>query len=239
MMASGFAQVFNIYCDESCHLENDGQRAMVLGALWCPARESKEAATRIREIKAGHGLAPGFEAKWTKVSPAKLGFYRNLVDYFFDDDDLHFRALIIPDKSQLDHAAFGQDHDTWYYKMYFDTLKVLLAPGSEYRIYVDIKDTRSAAKTRKLHEILCNNAYDFERKMITRVQTVRSHEVQQMQLADLLLGVVSYENRGCGRSPAKDQLVKRMQERSGYSLTRSTLLREEKVNLLRWESRSR
>jgi hypothetical protein len=22
------SQVFNVYCDESCHLENDGQRAM-------------------------------------------------------------------------------------------------------------------------------------------------------------------------------------------------------------------
>ena len=27
---------YNIYCDESCHLRNDGQKAMVLGALWCP-----------------------------------------------------------------------------------------------------------------------------------------------------------------------------------------------------------
>jgi len=30
------SQVFNVYCDESCHLENDHQTAMVLGAVWCP-----------------------------------------------------------------------------------------------------------------------------------------------------------------------------------------------------------
>lgn len=24
-------QTYNVYCDESCHLENDGQKAMVLG----------------------------------------------------------------------------------------------------------------------------------------------------------------------------------------------------------------
>jgi len=24
----------HIYCDESCHLENDHMRSMVLGALW-------------------------------------------------------------------------------------------------------------------------------------------------------------------------------------------------------------
>ena len=27
---------YNLYCDESCHLENDGQKAMVLGTLIAP-----------------------------------------------------------------------------------------------------------------------------------------------------------------------------------------------------------
>ena len=26
-------KTYNIYCDESCHLENDGKRFMVLGAV--------------------------------------------------------------------------------------------------------------------------------------------------------------------------------------------------------------
>ena len=26
--------LYNIYCDESCHLEQDGQPVMVLGAVW-------------------------------------------------------------------------------------------------------------------------------------------------------------------------------------------------------------
>ena len=30
------SDTFNVYCDESCHLENDHQKAMVLGAVWCP-----------------------------------------------------------------------------------------------------------------------------------------------------------------------------------------------------------
>ncbi len=30
------SQICNIYCNESCHLENDHQQAMVLGAIWCP-----------------------------------------------------------------------------------------------------------------------------------------------------------------------------------------------------------
>jgi len=231
------SQIFNIYCDESCHLEHDGMPVMVLGAVWCPLEQSPEMASRIREIKTKHGLAPAFEVKWTKVSRGKLGFYTDLLDYFFDDDHLHFRALIVPDKDRLQHEAFGQTHDAWYYKMYFDLLKVLLSPQAEYRIYLDIKDAHSGEKIRKLHDVLCNNMYDFERRIITRVQTVRSHEVEQIQLADLLTGTVSYANRGLDTNAGKLALVKRMRDRSRYNLQRTTLLREDKVNLFRWEAR--
>ncbi len=230
------SDTFNIYCDESCHLEGDAQAVMVLGAVWCPAETTREAAQRIREIKKEHGLSPAFETKWSKVSPGKEDFYRALLDYFFDDGDLHFRALIVPDKSKLQHEVFDQTHDSWYYKMYFDMLKVLLSPHAEYRIYLDIKDTRSADKIRKLHDVLCNNMYDFDHKIITRVQTVRSHEVEQIQLADLLIGAVGYANRRLTSSSAKCSLVERMQKRSGYSLQKTTLLKEEKVNLFRWQA---
>lgn len=228
---------YNVYCDESCHLQNDHQRVMVLGAVWCPLEKTREISMRLREIKLRHGLPPNFEVKWSKVSPGKFLFYKDLIDYFFDDDDLHFRALIIPDKSKLRHEDFSQDHDTWYYKMYFELLKVLLTPGDDFRIYLDIKDTRSSDKTTNLHEVLCTNMYDFERKIITRIQTLRSHEVEQVQLADLLIGTISYANRKLNTNAAKVDIVERMKTRSHYSLTRTTLLREDKVNLFRWEAR--
>jgi hypothetical protein len=208
---------------------------MVLGALWCPSEKTREIAQRIREIKARHKLAANFEIKWTKVSPAKLDFYLDILNYFFDNDDLHFRALIVSDKTKLCHEAYCQSHDTWYYKMYFDLLKVLLTPRDHFSIYLDIKDSRSAAKVRNLHDVLCNNLYDFHRDIIRRVQNVRSHEIEQVQLADLLIGVVSYTNRGLSENSAKAALVHCMKTRSGYSLTRTTLLREEKVNLFHWE----
>lgn len=64
-------QIYNVYCDESCHLEHDSQVAMVLGAVWCPLEKTREIAKRLREIKTRHGLSPNFEMKWVKVSPAK------------------------------------------------------------------------------------------------------------------------------------------------------------------------
>ena len=229
-------RVFNVYCDESCHLENDHQKAMVLGAVWCPLEKTREIAVRIREMKARHGLSQQSEIKWVKVSPAKVQFYLDIIDYFFDDDDLHFRALIVPDKSQLRHEDFKQIHDEWYYKMYFDMLKVILYPDARYRIYLDYKDTQGATKAAKLHEVLCNNMYDFSRQIIERLQIVRSSEVEILQMADLLTGVVSYANRDLTTSSAKLALVGRIQERSGYSLTRTTLFREDKVNLFVWHA---
>ncbi|MBA8883017.1 DUF3800 domain-containing protein [Dokdonella fugitiva] len=226
----------NVYCDESCHLENDRQKAMVLGAVWCPEDRRREIAERIREIKVRHKLEAGFEAKWTKVGAAKLAFYRDLVDFFFDDDDLHFRGLVVPNKDSLDHEKHSQDHDTWYYKMYFTLLKVCLDPHKTYKIYIDIKDTRGAEKVEKLHDVLCMNAYDFSRKVIQDVKRVRSHEVEQMQITDLLVGALSYLHRGLKDSAAKLELIDRIRRRSRYSLLKNTLYAESKFNLLVWQA---
>ena len=227
---------YNVYCDESCHLEHDGINVMTLGAVWCPAEKTQEVNTRIREIKAKHGIAPTSELKWTKVAPSKLAVYQDIVDYFFDDDDLHFRGLIVPNKGILDHSRFNQTHDDWYYKMYFDMLKVIFSPENRFNIYVDIKDTHSHEKV-----VCCNSQYDFSARIIKKIQPIRSHEVQLMQVVDVLIGAVAYKNRefpeGFSCSTAKQALIERIGKRAGYTLSQTTLYRENKFNLLRWESR--
>lgn len=231
--------VYNVYCDESCHLENDRQKVMVLGAVWCPLKKARDIAVRIREIKTQHNMKPGFEIKWTKVSPAKMDFYLDVVDYFFSERNLHFRSLIVPDKSKLQHGFFDQTHDDWYYKMYFDMLKVIFNPKARYRVYLDIKDTRGGTKVAKLRDVLRNSMYDFSGEIVERIQLVRSHEVEILQLTDLLIGAVSYINRHLSGNAAKVALVERIKKRSGYDLTRTTLLKENKVNLFSWHASER
>ena len=226
---------FNVYLDESCHLENDSADVMMLGAVWCPLAKARDIGIRVRDIQKQHGLSDEFEIKWTKVSQSKGDFYLAVLDYFLDNDDLHFRGVVVPDKTKLDHARYGQSHDDWYYKMCFTLLEPIVVPKRQYSIYLDIKDTRSEQKRRKLEEVLRNANYDGSGNIIRRVQQIRSHESKLMQLADLIMGVVTYANRGLETSSAKLAMVERLKERSGFSLTRSTWLREPKLNLLVWE----
>lgn len=240
-------EIINIYCDESCHLENDKEKVMALGAVYCPTSKKSEIFQMLSELKKKHNLIPKnkknpndnrayYELKWNKISLAKINYFKDVVDYFFADDDLNFRVLVVPDKSKLDYEKFNHTHDTFYYKMYFSMLKVILNPDKAHHIYIDIKDTRSREKVHKLEQVLRNDKYDYAKEIIKKVQQVRSHEVELIQLADLLTGAVSYVNRGLADSRAKNILIEHIRHRSKYSLTKSTLIREQKFNIFLWES---
>lgn len=226
----------HIYCDESCHLENDGMKAMVLGALWCPAEQRKSLTRKIKALKAAHGLAPNFEIKWVKVSPGKLPFYQALLDLFFEEAGLNFRGVVMPEKHKLDHARFRQSHDEFYYKQWYTLLNRLIHPEKHYRIFLDMKDTQGRKKVAKLHDVLCNAKYDFDRNIIKSIEQVQSHDVLLLQLADLLIGALSYVHRSLHGSPAKQALVAHIRHRSGLTLEQSSLLRAEKFNLFIWEA---
>lgn len=225
----------NMYCDESCHIENDHQKTMVLGSVWASAEHTKLASARIKEIKTKHGIDSTQEVKWTKISPKNAQMYLDLVDYFFDNADLHFRGLVVPDKTILDHDSYGQTHNDWYYKMYFLLLTAVLAKENKYNIYMDIKDTLGGKRIAKLREVLASAKYDFERNVVNRTQLIRSHEVQLIQLADILIGALMYKHRGAYNSNAKKLIVQRIEQRSGFTLTKNTLLTEDKFNIFIWK----
>lgn len=232
---------YNIYCDESCHLENDGINDMSIGAIWVPKANVPEINSRIRDIKIKNKFNVKSEAKWTKVCTKHLQMYLDLVDLFFDVSELKFRCLLIPNKSALDHERFNQTHDDWYYKMYFEMLSYIFDNSNEYNTYIDIKDTNSYRKSQKLHEVCCNSIYDFSGKSILKIQPIRSHEVEIMQLVDILIGAVTYANRNFSekhiKSSAKLQIIERIKQRSGRNISKTSMLRDYKFNLFIWRSR--
>jgi len=212
---------------------------MILGAVWCPQPAAAAQNYRIAALKKEYGLSQFFEIKWGKVSSSKVAFYAALVNSFFDTATLNFRAWVVPDKSILRHESLAQTHDDWYYKMYFNMLKVIIRPNHMYHVYLDIKDSQSRRKLQKLHEVLANANYDFQRKIIARMQHVHSHDVGLLQMTDLLVGAVSYAVRNLTGSPAKRQIVELVKQRSGLSLTRNTLPSATKFNLCFWQPNRR
>jgi len=226
-----------IYCDESCHLENDHQSAMVLAAVACPAAKRKQIGRAIKALKRRHSIPDGREIKWVQVSPATLGFYRDLVSLFFDEPSLGFRGVVVPDKQALDHDDFDQSHDDFYYKMWWLLLTRMIDDQQVFRVFVDIKDTHSNVKLKRVHEVLCNAHYDFNNERIESIEAVRSHDVPLVQLADVLAGVLSHRFRGIQGSQAKQALIDHVKERSGLSLERSTPPGARKFNLFIWCAR--
>ena len=222
------------YCDESCHLEKKKKKAMVLGSVKCPKKYKKQIVNDIRKIKEKFGINKFCEVKWTKVSNCKLNMYKELINYFFCNKYLSFRAVVV-DKTKLKHDNFNQTHDTFYYKVYYQLLSRIVVPNCENYIYLDIKDTKGARKVKKLREILANGIYDFDMKCIKNVQNINSKESELLQLADILIGAISYYNRAEYSKPnyskAKMEIINMIIQSSGYNLKKTTFLSEEKFNL--------
>lgn len=225
--------IYNIYCDESCHLENDGKKSMVIGGMSCPIDKVKMISFKIKEIKKSYSIPTHVEIKWNKISKSKDSFYFDLVDLFFNEESLKFRAIKILDKSKLSHMYFKQTHNVWYYKMYYDMLKHIIKNNSNYNIYLDIKDTKSGKQTKELksylNKIVKNNN-------VEKIQQVRSYESEILQLSDLLIGAIGYEDRMDfdNINQTKLEICKKIKGKFNLDFNKTTPFNSEKFSLLAW-----
>lgn len=235
-------KIYNIFCDESCHLENDDSDVMLLCAVTCLEEKRKFHNQNIRNLKLKHGMSSWNELKWVKVSKKKLDFYEDLIEYFKREEDLKFRVLVARHKTNLKHELFNNTHDDWYYKMYYYLLcrLIKLTEGNErYRIFLDIKDTNGGYRTNELTRVLCNK-YRINRDVIgNNIQQVRSNESELMQLGDVLMGAIGYYHRGFAfkeeSSEAKNQVIKMIVEKLKIDLDETTRGLHPKFDLFIWD----
>lgn len=210
--------------------------------MTCPYHKKRIIFNDLRKIKRKHRLSSWLEIKWTKVSESKIDFYKELVDYFFDNDDLSFRGIVATNKTKLDHLRYNQgNYDLWYYKMYFQLLDPVIDPLYGYRIFIDIKDTRGGPKVRKLHNVLCNNMYDFKHEVIRDISQINSKESEVLQLVDLFIGALSFYHRGLYKrsncNKGKKILLNHLTEKYSIDLATSTPRYERKFNIFIWVPR--
>ena len=143
-------KTFNIYCDESTHIVHDHHPYMVLSYVGINYGDIPSAREQIKAIRLKHNYYG--ELKWTNVHEATYPVYKDLVDFFFMTR-MRFRAVIV-DKSQIDETRPEYTFNDFYYRMYFQLLHNNIDMECQYNVFIDIKDTCSKMKLRKLHEIL-------------------------------------------------------------------------------------
>src|SRR5262245_6541208 len=92
----------DVYIDES---SQNNHRFLVLGGIVSHITNSKPLVKDL--IEARKPELPAGEAKWGKVSKAKLPAYKKLVDVLFGLPKIvHFHSLVI-DTSKVDHKRFN------------------------------------------------------------------------------------------------------------------------------------
>lgn len=236
-------KVYNIYCDESCHLENDNSNIMVLGAITCPYEVKQKVFQDIRKLKIEHGLSSWYEIKWTSVSPSKIDFYLEVIEYFLNNDSLNFRSIVAKHKKQLTLSYFGDEgYDGFYYRMYYYLLDRLVNFGATYNIFLDIKDTNGGKKIDRLHQILSNKLYDFDREIIKRISLIHSIDSEILQITDLIIGAIGYYHRGLylkkDGSDAKRTIIEKLIKTFGEDvISNGTPPYEKKFNIFIWMPR--
>jgi len=223
-----------IFCDESCHLEHDASNAMVFGALACKGDSVGEIDAAIKTLRQRHGYVR--ELKWTKLSRLDMNFYSELFDMLLKSPHLRFKAVIVPEKSVLDHETFNHGSgNTFYYKLAYYALRDFIEEGKTFRVYMDYMDTLGRTKVATLKDVLMSC-----KPKSLEAQTIRSHESQLIQVCDLLIGAVCYANRKdlSKQSELKNDLVAMIAQKFGQPLNEQTSKYTKKFNLFKIKLRS-
>ncbi|MBS1516037.1 MAG: DUF3800 domain-containing protein [Bacteroidetes bacterium] len=215
-------KLINLYCDESCHLANDGHPFMLIGYIGVNYHQKDTHKSLIKHIKNINKF--NGEIKWSKVSSSKYDFYLELLDYFFASD-MFFRAVVI-DKDKIKTEFFANDYNKFYYKMYYKLINHKINIFNNYNVYLDIKDTLSSYRVRRLKEVL-NTQFE----VIKNLQNIQSRESVFLQLADFILGAISYRLRNLNKVKAKNSLINHIEKNSGYKISNSNVDETNKYHL--------
>ncbi|RLV60500.1 DUF3800 domain-containing protein [Parashewanella curva] len=224
--------VYKIFCDESCHLEHDGADIMVLGAIHCSEDKAVRLTKHIKWLRHQHSYHT--ELKWTKLIAKQWPFYRSLIDLLIDDSDVLFKATVVQHKKSLDHQTYNSgSHNTFYYKMFYYTLRDFLHPENTYKIYLDYMDTLGGSKAQELCRIL---QAETHYQLNATAYIIQSYEAQLIQLCDFIIGAVSYKNRTEieHNSEIKNKIVAYIETKLNRELNYGTPPWERNFNIFRF-----
>ena len=227
---------YNVYCDESCHLVSNDSKYMLIGAVYCPKNKVKKVNEYIEHLKENYNISNKIELKWNKVDKKTEKLYLDIINYFFNNDDLKFRVIVI-DKTKLDHEKYNQTENEFYHKAYYEMLKYIIIPGSSYNIYPDIKDNNSYYYHQVMLDYLRIKMQDTNKRTIKKVQPIRSYEAPILQINDILIGALSYHYRNLSKNSVKLNIISEIKKLYQNDLNETSYCSNTKFNIFIWRSR--
>jgi len=188
-----------------------------MGSLWVPTQARASLSGQLHEVRRSTGLLG--EAKWAKVSDLKLSAYRNVVDFFFDEPDLRYRAIIV-DQDRVDLAAYHNGNtERAYWIFYYELLEKWIRKGHDYNFCIDFKPISGEHTNRmsELRECLANYARS-RGATVTGANPISSKKSHMAQICDVLTGAVAADaNDDCSTGCAKRALADHVARRRGTS----------------------
>lgn len=230
-------ETYNIYCDES-RVENVESNKMTIGAFFIPRQKKKKIVRDIKAIFKDFDFA--YELKWSKTGEQYFDFYKKIIDYFIDNQNMQFRVIVV-DKSKVAYEKYhNNDKELAFFKFYYLMLKPRLLDNSSYYIYLDKKPTRDKNIARALHSFL--DSYILLHKNncgIKHFQAYSSDKNTLIQIADFFTGLFGYAcNEDIDNNVAKSKLIKYFMVKAKIkNLCVSTQLSESKCNIFAWKGK--
>lgn len=135
------------------------------------------------------------EFKSTDIRKENLPIYKGLIDTFFDSKQVSFSSLLF-DKKQLDlNKYFKGDYERAYgvyvAKLIADALEAESSKGSNY--IVVLADDVSTSKDDRFEKVVKDKVkMRLRRNAVFGVARLESHAITEIQLTDVLLGIVAY-----------------------------------------------
>lgn len=223
----------DVYCDEAYpdlfSSKNPQVQYLFIGSIWLKSDDRDRFKADIHRIRNEHKI--GGEFKWTKISPSKVNFYKELLTWFYEQgEDLRFRCIAV-DYKQVDLIKFHQgDQELGFYKFYYQMLHNWICDENEYQIFCDYKDNRLRDRLHTLRNCLSNASLAAT---VKNVQSIRSKESVLIQLADVLIGISAARyNKRLSENSAKNEIVEHLETLLGRRIAH-TPRSEKKFNLFK------
>jgi hypothetical protein len=220
-----------VYCDEShpdlLSSKKPPAKYVVIGSLWLETRQRNIFKRDIHNLRNKHSVGGAF--KWQKVSPSRIGFYKELIDWFWQQGNiLRFRCIAV-DREKVNLIHYHEnDQELGFYKFYYQSLHHWITDFNNYTIFCDFKTNRYRSRLQVLQRCLSRSNLAA---VIKNVQAVRSCESVLIQLTDLLTGIASASlNHSVRQDSAKFKVLGHLEKKLGHVI-QPTVKTEQKFNV--------